>query len=180
MTQARPAVPPDARYAHASADDLDERIERLERRIVARRQHLVEQAHVAGERVQYALQPRRVLPPVLAASLGAAALWALLRRNRPRHGVEPSIRRMHRPVAGASDRWSRLIEIGRPIVGARLGLGANPTLATILLSASLPLLRRLLDGAAARRAEPQRGSQPPAGAETRGTSARVLEIGRRT
>ena len=144
MTQARPAVPPDTRY-QASADDLDERIEQLERRIVARRQHLVETAHVAGERVQDALQPRRVLPPVLAAGLGAAALWSLLRRNRTRHGIEPSSRRLQRPVAGASDGWSRLIEIGRPIVGARLGLGANPTLATILLSAGLPLLRRLLD-----------------------------------
>jgi len=168
-----PAAPESPRLedtgGRGASADLDARIDEMERRIVTRQQHLVEQTQAVEERVQQALRPRNVLPPLAAVALGAAALWSVVRHPRARRdsaGLPPARSRAIDPPSG---RWSRLLEIGRPIVGARLGLGANPTLATILLSAGLPLLRRLLDDAVDRRTGAQADWPRSPGAGAPGT-----------
>jgi hypothetical protein len=145
MTPTPDARPLDDVGGRAASADLEARIAEMEGRIVARQRHLIAQTQAVEERVQQALQPRRVLPPLVAVALGAAALWSVTRhRGADRHSA-PRPLGTPRTFSPATGRWSRLVEIGRPIVGARLGLGANPTLATVLLSAGLPLLRRLFD-----------------------------------
>jgi len=163
MTPQPPARPSDASDSRTGSRDLDARIRQIEQRIVARREHLFAEAREASDRVQHALRPRRILPPLLATTLAAAALWSLLRRDRRDSGSGPAVADSRAHSAQPPNGWMRLVDIGWPLVSARFGTGSSPTLAAAILSAGLPLARRLLAGSpdARRAAEtPRRQASP--------------------
>lgn len=132
-----------ARLPHAEAEaqvDLEERILRVERRLMAREDRLRRGVVSLGGQLRQRLQPRKLLLPVGAGLLAAAGLWMLWRRPAPAAPGGDAAAPRPRPHLP----WMQLIGLALPLLPpqwrSRIGPGAAPSIVAL----GLPLIEALL------------------------------------
>lgn len=122
----------------AAKVDLEERILRVERRLMAREERLRRGvADLSGE-LRQRFQPRKLLLPVGGGLLAAAALFTLWRR--PTHAAPPA----PPPTARPQLPWVQLLGLAWPLLPQRWRERVNPAAAGSLLTLGLPLIESLL------------------------------------
>lgn len=131
----------DSPLPHADAQahvDLDERILRVERRLMAREDRLRRGIVGLGGELRQRFQPRKLLLPVGGGLLAAAALFALWRRPAAAAPPAPS------PAARPRLPWMQLLGLAWPLLPERWRERFNPAAAGSLLTLGLPLVEALL------------------------------------
>ena len=121
--------------AHA---DLEERILRVEHRLMAREDRLRSGVVSLGGEIRERFHPKKLLLPVGVGLLAAAALLALWRRPAP--AGTPTAPPASRPPLP----WMRWLGLAWPLLPARWRERVSPTAATSLLTLGLPLIETLL------------------------------------
>jgi len=127
---------------------LDERIRRVEQRLIAREENLRRGvAHLGGD-VRERLQPRKLLLPLASGLLATMAVLALWRRPAARVAA-PTV-----SSGGAAGRvpWVQLIGFAWPLLPERWRSRVSPTVVNSVMTLGLPLAEALLGA--------RRGHQP--------------------
>jgi lipocalin len=131
----------DSSQSHAEAEakaDLDERILRVERRLMAREERLRRGVVDLSSELRERFQPRKLLLPVGGGLLAVAALFALWRRpERAAPAAAPAAARPQLP-------WMQLLGLAWPLLPERWRERINPAAAGSLLTLGLPLIQALL------------------------------------
>lgn len=130
------------------ADDLDTRIRRAERDLIARDERVLYQVKVLGERLKRARDPRRWAVPAAATVVAVAGAWWLWRRHGPssfvgRHAASDEPRRQRDSMHARDRDWDRDRDGGHPRLrgaGAALGLVGGGRLLMQWLPVVWPLI----------------------------------------
>jgi len=127
------------------AGDLDARIRAVEARLIEREERLGLRLAALGTRVRRAVEPRRLLQPLLGALLGIAGLWWLLRSGSPRPREREPRERVAAPAAaGHAMPWAHVVAFVWPLLPARWRARVSPGVASAAVSIGLPLLEAWL------------------------------------
>jgi len=134
-------LPASLSRAEAEGDrGLDERIRRVEQRLIAREENLRRGiAHLGGD-LRERLRPGRWLLPVGGGLLAAAAVLALWRRPAA-HAAEHVA--AARPP-GARLPWVQLVGFAWPLLPERWRARVSPTVVNSVMTLGLPLVEALL------------------------------------
>jgi lipocalin len=132
-------------HAEPQQGDLDARILQAEQRLVARQENIQRRLAAAGQRLQRALNPGRLLWP-LGATLAVGGLGWLLRGRRSA-AVAPFVATPpgHEAVAGAGGvPWLQVAGSMWPLLPRSWRRRISPATFNLVLNAGLPLARSLL------------------------------------
>lgn len=127
---------------HAEAEahlDLDERILRVEQRLMAREDRLRHGVAHLGGQLRQRWRPKQLLLPVGAGLLAVAALAALWRRPAPVAAPVAQQAAPHLPLP-----WMHLLGLAWPLVPARWRERISPAVASSFLTLGLPLIQALM------------------------------------
>lgn len=153
MNAPLPPLPASLSRTDAQAGNLDERILRVEQRLIAREEQLRRGVHAFGRRLEQALQPRRLVKPALIGLAGLAALLVLPRLlpRRPRRALRQAAPQAGEAAAAvakpaalfallASLPWNRLLGSVWPALPQKLRERVSPETVGSMITVALPLL----------------------------------------
>jgi apolipoprotein D and lipocalin family protein len=130
----------------ADSNDLDQRIEQAERRLVERQTRLTQEARALTERVQRTVTAKRFVVPAIAGGIGL--LWLMLRQRRS--APKPAaVHPEHTPQQTASGGLltlavAQLPGLLWPMLPARWRGRTSPATVAAVIGAGLPLLQRII------------------------------------
>ncbi len=139
-----PAAPPADRVDAADALSLEQRIELVEQRLVARELRVKEQFSTLFGRVHRTLAPRRLALSLAGVTAAIAALAWLMRGGIGRlldAATEPS---GARAGTSADTPWLRLIGLAWPLLPMSWRTRVNPAVVSITMAFGLPFLQRVM------------------------------------
>jgi len=142
-----PLLPAPPRAETSPAASIDDRIEAVERRLIARERALGEQVASFGRRLRAATRPRRMVSPLLGVGVAALVAWWLLRGRALPSIVSPGAARGVPARTGfAGMPWAHWLALAWPLLPGAWRTRISPASAATLVSVGVPLVQRLLTG----------------------------------